>query len=262
MIYRRDNNQERKKKFFIILTIFFFLFLFTLTPVGSATRSLLGQFAPSVWGVGGKLVRFNTQIFSVFYSKSSLLEENEALKKEIRDISLKLLDRNLLYEENLALKERLGRSGPGQTVVARVLAKPPRSPYDTLVVDVGSREGIRGGEKVLYSDNIMIGEVAEVSEKTSKIKLLSSSGENINVTIGKSAVSALAIGIGGGNFEIKIPHDTPVSPGDSILAPSLMPYILGVVEYIESKESDPFKRILFKSPISPLEIETVEIVVD
>lgn len=262
MIYRRDNNQERKKKLFIILTIFFLLFLFTLTPVGSFTRTLVARFAPSVWGVGGEFIRFNTQIFSVFYLKSSLLEENETLKKEIRDISLKLLDRNLLYEENLLLKERHGRNGPGQTVVARVLAKPPRSLYDTLVIDVGSGEGVKGGEKVLYGDNIMIGEVVEVFEKTSKVRLFSSSGESINVTIGKHAVPALAVGMGGGNFEIKIPRDTPVSLGDSILAPSLMPHFLGVVEYIESKESDPFERILLKSPISPFEIEIVEIIID
>ncbi len=262
MIYRRDNNQEKKKKFFVILAIFFFLYLFTLTSVGSFARAQLGRLAPSVWGVAEQFPGFNTQISSIFYSKSSLLDENEILKKEIRDISLKLLDRNLLYEENLSLKERLGRSGSGQTVVARVIARPPQSLYDTLVVDAGSKEGIKVGEKVLYGDNIMIGEIAEVFEKTSKVKLFSSSGENINVTVGKNVVPALAVGAGGGNFEIKIPRDTPVSLGDSILAPSIMPHLLGVVEYIEPKESDPFERILFKSPISPLEIETVEIITE
>ncbi len=262
MIYRRDNNQERRKKFVVILAIFFFLYLFTLTPIGSFTRVQLERLAPSVWGMGEQFSSFNTQLSSIFYSKSSLLEENETLKKEIRDISLKLLDRNLLYEENLSLKERLGRSENVQTVVARVIARPPQSLYDTLVVDAGSKEGIKVGEKVLYGDNIMIGEIAEVFEKNSKVKLFSSSGENINVTVGKQAVPALAVGAGGGNFEIKIPRNTPVSLGDSILAPSIMPHLLGVIEYMEPKESDPFERILFKSPISPLEIETVEIITE
>src|SRR3989304_1524613 len=174
MIYRRDNNQEKKKKFFVILAIFFFLYLFTFTPVGSFTRAQLQRFAPSVWGVGEQLALSNARIFSVFDSKSALIEENETLKKEIRDISL----------------------------------KPPKSLYDTLVVDAGSREGIQVGEKVLYGDNIMIGEIAEVFEKTSKVRLFSSSGEVIDVTIGKRAVPALAVGIGGGNFEIQIPRDT------------------------------------------------------
>src|SRR3989338_5144377 len=223
MIYRRDNNQEKKKKFFVILAIFFFLYLFTLTPIGGFTRAQLARIAPSIWGVGEQLALSNVRIFSVFDSKSALIEENETLKKEIRDISLKLLDRNLLYEENLLLKERLGRGEYGQAVVARVISKPPRSLYDTLVVDPGSREGIQ---------------------------------------VGKRGVPALAVGIGGGNFEIQIPRDTLISLGDSILAPSIMPHFLGVVEYIESKESDPFERILFKSPISPLEIETVDIVVE
>ncbi len=262
MIYRRDNNQEKRKKLLGTLAILFFLYLFILTPIGTFSRSQLEYLAPSVWGTGEQISRFYTQISSIFYSKSTLLEENDTLKKEIQDISLKLLDRNLLYEENLSLKERLGRSGNGQTVVARVIAKPPLSLYDTLVVDAGSKEGIKGGEKVLYGDNIVIGEVAEVFGKTSKVRLFSSPGENINVTIGKHAVPAIAVGAGGGNFEIKIPRGTPISLGDSVLAPSIMPYFLGVIEYIESKESDPFERVLFKEPISPLEIETVEILTE
>lgn len=262
MIYRRDNNQGRRKKLLVILTILFFLYLFTLTPVADITKIQLQRVAPSVWGMGAQLSSFNTQIFSVFYSKSALVEENTALKKEIRDISLKLLDRNLLYEENLSLKEHLGRNANGQTVVARVIAKPPRSFYDTLIIDVGSREGIKEGERVLYGDTIVIGEILQVFEKTSKVKLFSSVGENVNVVIGSHAVPAIAIGVGGGNFEIKIPRDTLISLGDSILAPSIMPHLLGVIEYIESKESDPFERIMFKSPISPLEIETVQVLAE
>src|SRR3989344_2075211 len=131
MIYRRDNNQEKKKKFFIILAIFFFLYLFTLTPIGSFTRAQLARIAQSVWGVGEQLALSNARIFSVFDSKSALIEENEKLKKEIRDISLKLLDRNLLYEENLLLKERLGRGEYGQAVVARGLSKTPKAFFFT-----------------------------------------------------------------------------------------------------------------------------------
>lgn len=262
MIYHRDNKQGGRNKLLAILAIFFFLYLFTFSPIGSFTKHLVEKYTPFLWGVSNQLALTPSQMFSALYSKTSIIEENVTLKKEIRDMSLKLLDRNLLYEENLALKERLGRNGDGQTTIARVIAKPPRSFYDTLVIDVGSKQGITGGENVLYGDAIMIGEISEVSEKTSKVRLFSSSGENISVTIGKHSVPAVAVGLGGGNFEIKIPRDTHIALGDNILVPSLMPHFLGVVEYIESKESDPFERILFKSPISPLEIEIVEILIE
>lgn len=257
MIYRRDNNHQKRKKFVIVFTIFFFLCLLIFTPFGNFLKIILGRVAPSVWTRGGALTSSLSPLTSVFRDKSQLLKENETLQKELRDMSLKLLDRNLLYEENLSLKERLGRSVNGQSVVARVIAKPPQSPYDTLVIDIGSKEGITVGKNVMYGDSIMIGQVAEVFETTSRVKLFSTSGETINVTIGPHAVPALAIGAGGGNYEIKIPRDTPINLGDPITAPAIMPHILGVVEHIESKESDPFERILFKSPISPLQIETV-----
>jgi cell shape-determining protein MreC len=259
MIYRQDNNQRAKKKLFAFLLIVFFFSIFAATPLSGLTAHMLQRFAPFLWNAGNSAASSFTKLSSVFTSKAVLVNENEALKNQIRDMSLKLLDRNLLYEENLTLKEKTGRSGFNQTITARVLAKPPQSIYDTLIIDVGSNEGVKVGERVLYGDNIVVGEIAEVFETTSKVKLFTSPGESIDVVIGKQAVPAVATGYGSGNFEIKIPRDISVSEGDPILVPNIMPHILGVVEYIESKQSDPFKYILFKSPISPFEIETVEV---
>lgn len=259
MSYRRDNNQGAKKKFFALLLIIFLLSVFAATPLSGFTAHILQRFAPFLWNGGNSVASSLSELSSVFASKAALVNENEALKNQIRDMSLKLLDRNLLYEENLAFKEKAGRSGFNQTVTASVLAKPSRSVYDTLIIDVGSNEGIKVGDRVLYGDNVVVGEIAAVFETTSKVKFFSSPGERINVVIGKQAVPAVAMGYGGGNFEINIPRDASVSEGDPILAPNIMPHILGVVEYIESKQSDPFKHILFKSPISPFEIETVEV---
>lgn len=259
MIYRPDNKQKTRKKFFALGLIVFFSYLLVATPISGFVSNILQRFTPFFWNAGERAASSVAGFSSALASKAALVQENADLKNQIRDMSLKLLDRNLLYEENLALKEKAGRNGLGQTVMAHVLAKPSRSIYDTLVIDAGSDDGVAVGQRVLYDDTIVVGEIAEVFSATAKVRLFSSPGEHVDVVIGKQAIPAVATGYGGGNFEIKIPRDTPIAEGDSILVPHIMPHILGAVEYIEAKQSDPFKRILFKSPVSPFQIETVEV---
>lgn len=262
MTYRHDSAQSRKKKLLAIFAALFFFYVLMVTPVGDFTARFLQRFAPPLWEISTRSSSLTSGVFTVFSSKQTLLRENANLEKEMRDLSIKLLDRNLLYEENLALKERLGRGNYGQTVFARVLAKPSKSLYDTLVIDIGRREGVEKGDTVLYENSIMIGTIAAVFETTSVVKLFSSSGEDIDVTIGSKGIPAVAKGHGGGNFEIMIPRDAQISKGDSISAPSLVLHLLGVVEYIEEKPNDPLLRILFKSPVPLFEIEAVDVLIE
>lgn len=256
MSYRRDKRTVSQKKVLTGLGVLLIVFAVFGTTVGDVLQKGLLRVVAPLWHTEGESA-LSAGIIGVFHSKITLTTENEELKKELRDLGLKLLDRNLLYEENLLLKEKLGRGNIDESIFARVLARPGQSPYDTLVIDVGSEAGLRGGERVMYEDTILIGTIAEVGARTSKVKLFTSSGEETIVEIGTERVSAVATGYGGGNFEIKIPRDTPVKEGDIILAPALMPHILGTVEYIESRPNDPFERVLFKSPVPLFEINHV-----
>ena len=74
-------------------------------------------------------------------------------------------------------------------------------------------------------ENVVLGEVAEVYETSSKVRLYSSSGEQVTVFIGGEAIMAEAKGIGGGNFEIELPQNVDVFIGDSIYIPEFHPQI-------------------------------------
>ena len=256
MSYRRDKQKFPKGKVLSGLLVLFIAYVIFGTSAGDVLHKGLERVSIPLWRAEGESM-FSAGIIGAFQSKLKLTAENEKLKKELRDLGLKLLDRNLLYEENLLLKEKVGRGNIDESIFARVLTRPGQSLYDTLIIDVGSEVGLRGGERVMYEDTILIGSIAEVGEKTSKVKLFSTFGEEISVEIGENMVSAIATGHGSENFEIKVPRETPVKEGDVILAPSLMPHMLGTVEHIESKPNDPFERILFKSPVPLFEINYV-----
>ena len=129
---------------------------------------------------------------SFFYSKKALLLENKDLKSNLDKTSNRLSNYNILLNENLKLKEILGRkTEKTNMILASILAKPNQSPYDTLIIDVGTKNGIEKGQKVFALGDIPIGRVSLVYSNSAKVILFSSSGEKTEVIIslGKKILS-------------------------------------------------------------------------
>src|SRR5437016_3002805 len=98
---------------------------------------------------------------------------------------------------------------------AFVLIGPPHSPYDTLVLDQGSLEGVAVGQAVLFQ-NVALGEISEVFSHTSKAKLFSTAGTDMEVVIGPNHVHVEASGRGGGNFIARLPKSVSIQKGDTV----------------------------------------------
>jgi len=131
--------------------------------------------------------------------KQELLEENNRLEEEVVLLKIRLLDNGLLFQENKELKEILGRRiDERNLLLAAILAKPNRSPYDTLILDSGRKEGVNVGDRVVVYGDVVIGKISRVSGDTSQATLFSSPGEEIDITIGEEYIAARARGIGGG----------------------------------------------------------------
>jgi len=261
MTYHRGKQSRYKRVFWLTIAAIFIAIIVWQASLFSKFEKIAQSVATPLWSGGNAVGAYFENILHSFTEKQNLIAENVRLKKEIEEMSLKILDRNLLWEENLELRERTGGEVYDELkVVGHILAGPGRMAYDTLVVDVGSNSGIETGDVVLYANSIVIGEVAEVFPSSSKLKLYSSPGETLEVVVGLDAIPTEAIGRGAGNFEIKLPRDTQVLLGDPIRIPSRFLRMAGVVEHIEVLPNDPFKTILFKNPVNIFEIEWVEIV--
>jgi hypothetical protein len=109
----------------------------------------------------------------------------------------------------------------------------------------------------------LLGYVTDVFPQTSKVKLVSFHEEETNALIESvstgAKISALAIGRGGGDMEIKIPSSIEVHSGDRIMTPGTYPLILGIVERAEINLSDPFQKIFFRLPLNLQELKYVMI---
>jgi len=259
MSYRQSNAKSRKTlRGGAIGAIVLALLL--LTPLWGFIENGVQRVAAPIWRGGDALGARVFSISTAFVSnKEALVKKNQELEEEIKAIRLKLLDRNLLLEENLELQEMLGRDVYGdRTISARALSGPGSSPYDTLVIDIGENKGVAVGDKIFVSGTVMAGNIVEVFAQTSRALLLSSPGEEFEVFIAGN-IEATAKGRGGGNFTIELPRDAEVSVGDVVRTVSSSIGIIGFVEHIEVNPSNPFQKIFLKSSINIFDISWVEV---
>lgn len=214
------------------------------------------------WKVKNSITEGLASSAKLLASKKALVAENRNLRKKIEEAKFKLLEAQLLKQENISLKELFNRQilDVENTILAAVLAKPPSSLYDTFVIDVGSDAGIRKGDNVVAFGNIFIGTVDKVNRSTSVVKLFSSPGELTTVSIGEDNITANAEGKGGGNFIVKLPRGIGIEKGDIVTIPNINARIFAVVEKIESDPSDPFLTALFKNPVNMNNIKWVQVV--
>jgi cell shape-determining protein MreC len=157
---------------------------------------------------------------------------------------------NALQNENAELKSLMERTSLSKPLLATVLKKPPFSAYDSFILDVGESGGVKMGQTVYALGDIPIGRIGEVFAGTSRVLLYSSAGEQFDVLIGPSNIETQAVGKGGGHFEVSLPRDTKIVPGDKVHIPSLGNSFVGTVEGLASEPSEPFAKILFRQPFN------------
>lgn len=261
MSYLLDKKNKIKKIKIIatILIVLSFLFYFRngiLSGLSSATHFV---FRP-ILSVGNSIGNKFENIGAYFNSKKLLSLENETLRLEKSANEAKISNYNSVLDENVKLKEILGRIPENKTMIlASILVKPNRSPYDTLVIDIGVKDGAYVGQNVFALGNIPIGKISEIYESTSKVVLYSSPGERNDVFISGKDVLMQIVGRGGGNFEMILPRDFVLEKGTEVVLPGITPKVVGVVDTILSDPRDSYQKALLKSPVNIFELKFVEV---
>lgn len=263
MNYHLIRNVKVKGRFsvfgvplFFIAVLFLFHFYFPTLLGALASRAAL-----PFWSAGRFITDEAHSLLYFFSSKNALAKDVERLTSELEDAHRLLTDRDLLAEENRILKEAAGRTErQSPRIVGALLATPPRSPYDTAVIDIGTTEGVTAGNPVL-SGSTLLGVVSKAYARTSLVEFYSTAGKKTPVSIlhEGTAIPAEAVGEGGGAFKATIPKEITIEKGDSVIMPGLNPLAFATVEAVESSVTDSFQVIRFKNPISIGTLRVLEV---
>lgn len=247
-------KNEQKGKIIAVFVIFLFLSLFGfLFPI--FTRGFFLTVAEPLWSGSSFIVKPFGSIKNYFSLKGSLAKENSKLEEELKALRLRDVDYELLLKENETLKIRLGRNMGFNRTISRVLSKPPRSPYDTLIIDSGLLHNVNVGDMVFSSENILIGRVNEVTSNKSVVQLFSSGSISQESILLRTGASFTLIGSGGANFKIEVPKDTDVLWGDAFAYPGFSSSVMAIVYYIDTSSQGSFKTVYLRIPGNVFQIQ-------
>ncbi len=223
---KQDKNIRALIAFFIVLLIIFIAGIagkgVTLYDV---TNVLL--FTP-VRKIGFAMYRASTSVKNkraYFLSKENLLKENESLKSENKILEERIKLIQSVSNENIRLKEilHIEENRKVEATVANVIGR-TEAPFKFIIIDKGSRNGIKTGDPVTETDGeemFLVGIVYNVSTNTSKVLMLTDPLFFVSVKDRNSG----EIGIAQGNVtNIKIPFkvlEPKVFKNDTITTTSI-----------------------------------------
>jgi len=210
--------------------------------------SIVVSVVSPIWRAENSVSRSLRNIADFIGSQEKLIKENADLREKVSSLEIEVM--SLSREQALedTLRELAGRKPDPETKIATVLTHPPQTPYDIIIIDAGSSDGVLVGKEVYLPEGPSLGAISEVFSNRSRVKLFTSSGEETNAVLERNNVPVVLHGLGAGNFRLTLPRDTAVEPGDKILSPELSSRLMAVVGEVIIQPTDSFKEVLAKSP--------------
>ncbi|NOX20540.1 MAG: rod shape-determining protein MreC [Nitrospirae bacterium] len=209
-----------------ILLLFVLLFSVLALMVFQSTRKpLTGGEAlqsPVLW-IEKNLNSLRTKIIGTFRSYKKLKEENLKLKKENQKLKLMLtqLEEMLLEKERVKELDRLRKQYSRVVTVARVISMGISPWPKMMIIDKGSKQGIKKDMAVVSVDGL-VGKVFQVMKSYSKVLILTDVNFSTSVRIKESRTEGVLSGTGTGVCVLKyIPKDEEIKEGMTIITSGL-----------------------------------------
>ena len=251
--FRNKKNRLASKYVLMILTAVCVVALFTslvFNLSGGPLNTVAGYvFIPMQKGINsagawisGKANDFNTL--------SELLKENEKLKAQGSDLTLKLNNTKLEqyeldnYRELLQLDDKYASY---DKVAANVIAMDGTNWFSTFTLDKGTKEGIQKGMNVIAGSGL-VGVVTDVGPNYSKVRSIIDDSSNVSSMVLTTKDNFNVSGsLKSMNKDKELPftqlrdEDDKVKPGDPVVTSAVSDiYQEGIlIGYIASVENDP-----------------------
>lgn len=197
----------------------------------------------------------------------SVVDENEALRSELFDLRVKLLESTDIRLENELLRLQLSLSSRKNYVLetVRIFNVSYEEITASAFVDKGKENGIDVGMPVITGKSILIGTISEIFDKYSKVMLLTDKRFKLTV-LDEEYERFLAIGDGAGmRLDFVTPRDN-FTEGELIVSdiskdiPGFL--VVGEIISVSHNESDLFKKVKIKPAFTELDIRSGFVIKD
>lgn len=185
----------------IIITIIILIILVLLTNIklGSLT-GIENVFSKLVMPVQNGLTYLKNKVSgnnAFFEDISNLKTENENLREENKQLEEKLRELEIIKAENATLRSYNNMSekySEYTTVPAYIINKDISNLSDTMVINVGTNDGVKENMPVITTEGL-VGYIISTTNNTSKVKPIIDPSCSISASISTSRDSVITKGI-------------------------------------------------------------------
>lgn len=171
----------------------------------AAGLSRLSDLAVTSWSLLHEIGTLRAKNAHLSTQVARLREENARLRQASQE--------NARLRSLLAFKEHLSY----RTVAARVIGRDPSHWFNTILVNRGTRNGVRRHDPVITSEGV-VGHVIEVSAEWARVLLIVDPRGAVGVLVDRSREAGVAEGQGQLVLRVKyLSRDADVQTGDQIL---------------------------------------------
>lgn len=248
---------RRRRLRIIIGSVFVALLLLFATP------RFLGFVASTIFTPIASLEMWSFNVSSIlpayFVERQELLQTINQLESRLGRESVTTGSTELLARENAELRDLLGTNQSGERIAAGVLGRPSVTPYDVLIIDKGSRDGVVVSAPVYIGAHEAIGYVEKVFPDSSVVILATSPNVESTAYIFGPNIYTTARGQGGGVLEVKVPQGIALSVGDLVVLPALGSGLYGKITLVDSVPTEPEQRgyVTQSIPLQSLRVVSV-----
>jgi rod shape-determining protein MreC len=257
----------------IILIVAFFSIKFTgiertaVTPVEKIIRETLAPLQNGVNIVTNKILNIKNYIIT----NKSLQKENKILKDKIYALTVENTLLEEYRQENVRLKLLIDNKNQNdeywETTAAHVIARDYNNWFHSIVVNKGSKDGIKR-DMVVVNYQGLVGRVVNVTPNTSEVLLITDSESAVGALIQTTRVHGIlesALEAEEKLQMVHIPHDAPI-PKNAVVVSSGLGSIfpkglrLGYVKSIVSASNGLVKMVMVKPFVDFNSLEEVLII--
>lgn len=203
---------------------------------------------------------------------ATLRQRNSELEQAVASLTIENLRLREVEAENARLRRLLefAEANPsydykGGQVTGRVVSSEAGGLIQSLLIDLGSKQGIQPGMPVV-TERGLVGRITDVYNNASRVLLLTDSNSNVNGLLQNTRMRGILHGRGNLPAVLDyLPPDQPVLIGDIVVTsgegsrfPAGIP--IGQVVEVEKNDVEMFQRAIVRTTVDFNSLETVLVV--
>lgn len=251
----------------IIVLLFFLYFIKLLAPIENVIVQVLAPVQVRLYGVTKGISNF----FGEFSECQANADENMELKQELIDKSINIAKLKELEEENITLKNLLNflHEKKFNAITGRVIGRSDTTEYSSIIINLGTDDGVKEGQAVISEEGVMVGKVNEAFSDYSVVLYVTDDHSSVAASVLNNDKT---IGIVEGQYGLSctmglIPQNEEINENDLVVTSGIeenVPsgLIIGEVDKVTNEKGDLFKTASIKLLIDLKKVKIVSVLIE